>query len=95
MILKTVREIIKAMDINFNDILLDKKPYKENYENIYDISYKTSTGAKSLGIRYNEIDWFTKIQNRIRYLVLFDYGWFNKICDKIKYLTSKKKWYYR
>ena len=93
MILKTVREIIKAMDINFNDILLDKKPYKENYENIYDISYKT--GAKSLGIRYNEIDWFTIIQNRIRYLVLFDYGWFNKICDKIKYLISKKKWYYR
>ena len=41
MILKTVREIIKAMDINFNDILLDKKPYKENYENIYDLSYKT------------------------------------------------------
>ena len=81
------------MDINFNDILLDKKPYKENYEDIYDISYKT--GAKSLGIRYNEIDWFTIIQNRIRYLVLFDYGWFNKICDKIKYLISKKKWYYR
>ena len=47
-------------------------------------------GAKPLGIRYDEIGAFIKIQDRIRYLVLFDYGWFDKICDKIKYLISKK-----
>ena len=39
---------------------------------IYDISYKTSTGAKPLRIRYNEIYGFIKIHNKIRYLVLFD-----------------------
>ena len=46
-------DIIKAIDINFNNILLDKKLYKENYEKclIYDISKKISTGGKPLCIR--------------------------------------------
>ena len=35
-------------DIDFSDILLDENLYKEKYEHIliFDISYKTSTGAK-------------------------------------------------
>ena len=41
-------DIIRARDkdIDFNDVLLDEKLYKEKYENIliYDISYKTLTG---------------------------------------------------
>ena len=41
-------------------------------------------------IRYNEIHAFIKIQDRIKYLVLFDYCWFNKICDRIKYLMSEE-----
>ena len=57
---------------------------------IYDISCKTSTGAKPLRIRYNKIDGFIKICNGIRYLVLFDCGWFDIICDRNKYLTSEK-----
>ena len=57
---------------------------------IYDILYKTSTGAKPLRIRYNKIDGFIKIYNRIRYLVLFDSGWFDKICDRNKYFISEK-----
>ena len=63
-----------------------KKLYIESYENIltYDISYKTSMGAKSLRIRYDKTHGLTK------YLVLFDHGWFDKICDKIKYLIGKK-----
>ena len=36
-------------------------------------------GAKPLGIRFDEIDGFIKIYDRIRYLVLFYSGW----CDKI------------
>ena len=42
-------------DIDFSDILLDKKLYKEIYENIsiYNISYKTPTGKKSLRIRFD------------------------------------------
>ena len=41
-----------------SDILSDKKLYKEKYENIliYNISYKTSTGAKPLRIRFDKID---------------------------------------
>ena len=81
-----------------DDILLNKKSY-EAYKNIliYDISYKNSTGAKPLRIRFNEIDKFIKINDGIRYLVLllFDHGWFDKICDRIKYLISKKKFFYR
>ena len=78
--------------IDFSDILLDKKICKEKYENIliYDISYKTPTGAKPLRIRFDKIDRFVIIQDRIRYLVLSDYGWLDEICDKGKYLLSGK-----
>ena len=45
-------DIIRARnrDICSTDLLLDEKLYKENLENIliYDISHKTSTGAKPL-----------------------------------------------
>ena len=70
--------------------MLDKKLYKENYENILieDISYKISTGAKPLRIRYDKTDGFIEIQYRISCLVLFDSGWLVKICDIIKYLIS-------
>ena len=69
--------------------LLDKKLYKEKCENIliYDISYKTSTGAKPLRITY---DGFIKIHDEIRYFVLFDSGWSDKIFDRIKCLVSEK-----
>ena len=79
-------------DVDFSDILLDENVYKENYENIliYDISYKISTGAKPLRIRYDEIDGFIKIHNGIRYLVLFDCGWLDKVCGRIKYLVIEK-----
>ena len=73
-------------------ILLDEKLYKEKYENIliYHISCKTSTGANPLRVRFSKTDGFIKIHDRIRYLVLSDYGWFNKSCDRIKYLISEK-----
>ena len=74
-------DIIKAIDIN---------NIKKNYERIYDISYKTLTGAKPLCIRCDKVDGFIKIQDRIRYLVLFDYGRFEKIHDNMKYLISEK-----
>ena len=41
-------------------------------------------------IRFDKIDGFNKIHDRIRYLVLFDCGWLDKICDTIKYLINKK-----
>ena len=46
-------------------------------------------GAIPLRIRFNKIDGFIKIHNKIRYLVLF-HEWCDKICDMIKYLISEK-----
>ena len=40
-------------------------------------------------IRYDKIDGFIKIRNKIRSLVLFD-GWCDEIRDMIKYLISEK-----
>ena len=87
--------IITERDIGFDNILLDTKLYKKEYENnlIDDISYNSSTGAKPLPITFDKLDRLIKIHRKIRYLVLFDYGWFGKICDTIKYFISKKKWY--
>ena len=64
------------VDTYFSGILLDEKLYEEKKENIliYDISYKTSTGAKPLRIRYDKTDRFIKISNEVRYLILFDSG---------------------
>ena len=61
-------------DFDFKN-LLDEKLYKEKYENIliYYISYKTSTNAKPLRIRFNKIGGFIKSHYGIRFLVLFDY----------------------
>ena len=47
-------------------------------------------GAKPLRIRFVEIDRLIKINDEIRYLVLFDHRWFDKICDRINHLISKK-----
>ena len=81
-------DIIRFLDrdIEFRDILLNENSY-ETYKNIliYDISYKTSTG-----IRFDKIDGFIKIHDKIRYLVLFDYSYCDKIWDKMKYLISEK-----
>ena len=54
-------------DIDFSDILLGEKLYREKYEYIliYDISYKTSTGAKPLSIRFDKIDGFIKIYEKL------------------------------
>ena len=85
--------IIKDRDINFNEILLDEKLYKKEYENTltYDISYKTATGGKPLRFRFDKIDRFIRNHgDEIRHLVLFDCGLFDKICDRINYLISEK-----
>ena len=81
--------IINGTKINFGSILLIKKLY----ENIsaYNISYKSPTCPKPLRIKFDKINGFIiSIDDKIKPLVLFDYGLFDKICDKIKYLISKK-----
>ena len=79
---------IKHIDISFSNILLDEKLY-ENIS-VYDISYKTSKCPKPLHIRFDKIDRFIEIHNKIRYLILSDYSYCDKICNKIKYLISEK-----
>ena len=80
---------INCTDINFSNILLDKKLY-ENIS-VYGITYRTSTGPKTLRIRFDKIDGFIIIiDGKIKHLSLFDYGLFNNICDKVKDLMTKK-----
>ena len=59
-----VNDIIRFWDrdLEFSDILLNQKSYKENYENILtdNLSYKTSTGAKGVLIMFDKIDGFIK-----------------------------------
>ena len=65
-------DIIKDIDINFSDILVDKKLY-ENIS-VYDILYKTSICPKPLCIRFDKIDGFIRVcGGEFRYIVLFDY----------------------
>ena len=76
-------DIIRGVDINFSNILLDKI--------LYDISYKTSTSPKPFHIRFDKINGFIRVRGgEFRHLVLFDYILFDKVCDKIKYLISEK-----
>ena len=60
---------IKIKDFDFDNTLLDKKS-NENIL-IYDISYRTLIGAKSLCIRFDKADGVIKVYNGTRYLMLF------------------------
>ena len=82
---------MKVRDIDFSEVLLDKKSYK-NTKNvlIYDILYKNFIGAKPLRIRFDEIDESIKIYDESRYLVLFDHAWCDEIWHRIRYLISEK-----
>ena len=61
-------DIIKDIDINFREILLDKKIY-ENIS-VHGISYKTSTGPKQLRIRFDKIDGLISVRGgAFRHLV--------------------------
>ena len=80
-------DIIKDVDINFSDILLDEKLDKNI--SVYDISYKMSTGPKPLRIKFDKIEGFIRVHGgEFRYLVLFDYRLFE--ISHFKYLKSEK-----
>ena len=46
--------IIKMQDFNFDNILLDKKPYQNNL--IYNILHKTLISTKLLHMRFDKVD---------------------------------------
>ena len=69
------RYIINGADINFCNILSDKKLY-ENIS-VFDLFHETSTALK-LFIRFDKIDGLFIIPDgKIKHLILFDYGLFN------------------
>ena len=81
-------DIIKFEDFDSNYTLIDEK----SHENIliYNISYNTLIGAKSLHIRLYKIDGFIIIYDGTRYLVLFGSEKCNAIYNRIRYLISLK-----
>ena len=81
-------DIMKVVDIYFDNILLEKKSYEIIL--VYDISYKTVMGARPLRIMFDSVDGFNKIYNGIRYLVLFGHEKYNAIYDRINYLLNEK-----
>ena len=87
-------DIINGTKINFSNVLLHKKSYKNI--SVYNISYESPTSPKPFSIKFNKIDEFIiSFDGKTKHLVLFDHGLLDKIFDKIKYLVIKKKWYYK
>ena len=82
-------DIIKFVDFDFDNILLDEKSYENVL--IYDILYKTLIGAKPLRIRFDKIDGFIRVHNMRSYLVIFSPEKYDAIYKRIRYLTLHKK----
>ena len=62
-------DIINSTNINFSNILLNKKLYKEI--SVYNILYKTPTGPRPLRIRFDKIDGFIiDLDGKNKYLIL-------------------------
>ena len=61
----------ESSDISFNETLLNEKLHKKTL--IYDVSYKIFMGKKPLRIRFAKINWFIKVYNEIKYLIIFYY----------------------
>ena len=82
-------DIIKFKDFDFVSILIDEK----SHENIliYDNSYETLIGSKSLRTRLDKIDGFIRINNGTRYLVLFGPEKYGTIYNRIRYLIIQKR----
>ena len=81
-------EIIKLEDFNLNNISVDKKSHLNIL--IYNISYKTLIGPKTLQIRFSKIDGFIRIYDGTRYLTLFGSKIYDAIYNRIRYLFSLK-----
>ena len=80
--------IIKLEYFDSDKILSDKKSYGNIL--IYNISYKNLTGSKYFHFWFDKIDWFIRVYDGTRYLVLFWAGKYDCIYNRIRYLISKK-----
>ena len=84
---------MKVEDINFDNISLDEKSYKNILA--YNILHKKIIDLKPLRIKFDKVDGIIKIYDGIRYLELSNscnkfYGKINAVFDRIDYLISKK-----
>ena len=79
-------DIIKFKDYDLDNILVDEKSYEKVL--VYNISNKTSIGAKPLRIRFDEIDGFIRVYDGTRYLGLFGGKKFHFIYNRIRYLIG-------
>ena len=57
---------------------------------VWNISYKTLTGAKPLCIRFSKVDGFVRVYDGTRYVVLFGPEKHDVIFNRIRYLLSQK-----
>ena len=57
---------------------------------VYSISYKTLIGTKPLRIRFNKVHGFIRVNDGIRYLVLFSLEKYDATYNRIRYLINKK-----
>ena len=80
-------DIIKLEEFDVDYALIDEKSNKNIL--IYDI-YKTLIEIKPLRIRFDKIDWFIRIYDGIRCLVLFGSEKYDAINNRIRYLISLK-----
>ena len=67
---------------------MDKKSYKNNL--VYNILYKTLTGAKPSRIRFDKIDRFTRTYDGTRHIVFFGGEKYDFIYYRIIYLIGVK-----
>ena len=81
-------DIIEIEDFDLDNILIGEK----SYENIlfYNISYKILIDTKPLRIRFDKIDWFIRVYDGTRYLVLFGSEKYDFIYNRIRYFIRVK-----
>ena len=81
-------DIIEIEDFDLDNILIGEK----SYENIlfYNISYKSLIDTKPLRIRFDKIDWFIRVYDGTRYLVLFGSEKYDFIYNRIRYFIRVK-----
>ena len=80
--------IIKFEDFDIDNILIEEKS-SENIL-IYNISYKTLTGAKSVRVRFDEVGGFIRVYDRTRYLLLCGPKKYDAIFSRTRYLIRVK-----
>ena len=84
-------DIINTTDINYSNILSEKSYLKTFQFMTFCIKLQWVQNHCVLD-SFDKIDGFIMfLDDKIKHVVLFDWGLFNKIYNKIKYLMSKKR----